>query len=134
MIEDLIKNNGIGINIKPHPPQNSKLVERLKEIRPELDRTLRLNLPDSQKTFDTLDIFEANQQLIQDISAALTLGDINYLRFSLNWISGLISTRKLEYDQLVDYLNAFRMAIEDLLGPEGEVITDWLRNPVINNH
>jgi hypothetical protein len=37
------------------------------------------------------------------------------------------------HGQLAEYLNAFRNAIEDLLGSEGEIITDWLRNAVIEN-
>ena len=79
----------------------------------------------------TLDIFEVNQQLVSDISAALTLGDINHLQLNLDWISGLISTRKIDHDQLIIHLGAFSKAIEGLLGPDANIIINWLQNPFI---
>ncbi len=50
----------------------------------------------------------------------------------MNWLSGLLSIRNLEHNQLGSYLRAFKSALEDLLGSEANQINSWLENPNIN--
>ncbi len=134
LIEDLITGHLPSGLKDPRPLQHQELVEKLNTIRPELDSIVRANLSTAQTSFITQDIYQTNQTLIQDISAALSLGNINYLTFNVDWLSGLLTTRKFGSDQLILYLRSFSAAVEDLVGPQASMIVSWIETSTKNNH
>jgi len=129
-IEELIRNPQKTGDIKPYPPQNQDLVKRLLAIRPDLDLALMPNLHSGRLTFNSAEIYEANLQLVQDLSAALRLGDISFLKLNMDWISGLIKNRKLDPHELGTYLNAFSDAVDVHLGDEAKMITTYIRSQI----
>ena len=114
----------------PHPFHHQELVKELKRNRPEFDEVLRGKLSTTGSSFSIQDIYEANHNLIHDISAALTLGDISFLKFNLDWLSGLFSSRKFNTDYLISYLRSFSEAVDELLGSEANLIVNWLESSV----
>jgi len=134
IIEDLVKRHIPRENNDPHPPQDQELVKLLNKIRPELDNVIWATLPPTQIPYNTIEIYEANQNLIQDISAALTLGDLSYLKYNLDWLSGLISTRKFKDESLTGYLITFSTALADILGPQANQIITWFENNIYTNN
>ena len=131
-IESLISNPRPHDTFEPRPLQHQKLVKKLNNMGPELNSLLRTKLSNTNNVLNTVDIYEINQHLIRDISAALTFGDTKILRFNLNWLSGLIGSRNIDYDQLRIYLNLFSSTVEELLGPEANIILGGLVNPAVN--
>jgi methanogenic corrinoid protein MtbC1 len=75
----------------------------------------------------------ANEFLAQDISAALSLGDISLLGLNLKWAEGLLLNRGLSRDLFQDYLSAYREAVEEYLGEVGKPIAKWLPKVITNN-
>jgi hypothetical protein len=75
-----------------------------------------------------LDILDdANNHLIQDIQAALDLGDINYLRSNIDWVEGLIGSRSYDGVDFESYLQSFIEIAEKNLSSEAQPLMDWLR-------
>jgi DNA-binding transcriptional MerR regulator len=70
----------------------------------------------------------ANLNLTRDIQAALSLGDLNYLRQELNWIKGLIENRGLPGDILRIYLDAYSQAAANHLGQDSQLLVLWLEH------
>ncbi len=130
LIEGLATGQKPFVPSTPNPFHHQELVKKLKRNRPEFDEVLRNKLSTIGSSFSILDIYEANHNLIQDISAALTLGDINFLQFNLDWLSGLITSRKFNSGNLLSYLRAFSEAVDQLLGPEAKLIVNWLDRSV----
>lgn len=62
----------------------------------------------------------------RDLTAALTLGNLDYLGSDLNWISGLLSYRQISPDALVLYLNCYYEGARRALGKSGHILVDWL--------
>lgn len=114
----------------PHTLQHQELVRELKRNRPEFDEILRGKLSTIGTSLNIQDVYEANHNLILDISAALTLGDINYLRYNLDWLSELITSRKFNSVNLESYFRAFSEAVDQLFGPEADFIVKWLESSV----
>ena len=130
LIEGLATGHKTFVPSTPHPFHHQELVKELKRNRPEFDEVLRGKLSTTGSSFSIQDIYEANHNLIHDISAALTLGDINFLQFNLDWLSGLITSRKFNSGNLLSYLRAFSEAVDQLLGPEAKLIVNWLDRSV----
>ena len=130
LIEGLATGQKPFVPSTPNPFHHQELVKKLKRNRPGFDEVLRSKLSTIGSSFSILDIYEANHNLIQDISAALTLGDINFLQFNLDWLSGLITSRKFNSGNLLSYLRAFSEAVDQLLGPEAKLIVNWLDRSV----
>jgi methylmalonyl-CoA mutase cobalamin-binding subunit len=62
----------------------------------------------------------------RDLTAALTLGNLDYLGSDLNWIAGLLSYRQISPDALVLYLNCYYEGARRILGKPGTILIDWL--------
>lgn len=68
----------------------------------------------------------ANQALAGNISAALTLGDMNYLCTDIKWVEGLLDNYNIPTESLHQYVNAYYDAAKAHLGDAGRPILDWL--------
>jgi hypothetical protein len=68
----------------------------------------------------------ANQELSENIAAALTLGDMNYMGTDINWVEGLLSHHGVPAGMLDDYLSAYHDAAKTRLDERGQPVVDWL--------
>jgi hypothetical protein len=64
--------------------------------------------------------------MAQNILAALTLGDINFIGNDLTWIEGLLLNYRLPTAALYHYLNLYTQAAKRHLDERGQLIIDWL--------
>jgi DNA-binding transcriptional MerR regulator len=68
----------------------------------------------------------ANTHLALNISAALTLGDMEFLEVDIDWIEGLLRNRRLPRELLVSYLNAYYQAARTHMDHRGTPVIDHL--------
>jgi DNA-binding transcriptional MerR regulator len=68
----------------------------------------------------------ANQELSENIAAALTLGDMNYMGTDIQWVEGLLSHHGVPAGMLDDYLSAYHDAAKTRLDERGQPVIDWL--------
>jgi len=130
-IENMLINQASSSLNVSYPLQNQDIIDDLNRITPDLNNSILEKTNQGKIEFNSKEILEANHVLIQDISAALLLGDIKYLQFDLSWLSRLFSKRKLKNSQLEYYLESFRAALAELLGPKAELINRQLTLPGI---
>jgi methanogenic corrinoid protein MtbC1 len=77
----------------------------------------------------TADILrQANVSISKNIIAALIFGDINYLRMEIDWARVLIQNQQLSSSLLPEYLGIFAMAIKNIIGEEGHLIFNMLKD------
>lgn len=69
----------------------------------------------------------ANEYLCQNITAALLLGNLDYLQPEMEWVEMLIHNYGLPKHLLTDYLGIFISAIEEEMPESGQIIRDWLQ-------
>jgi MerR family transcriptional regulator, light-induced transcriptional regulator len=69
----------------------------------------------------------ANAYLAQYLSAALALGDLNFLDSDLGWIRGLLSAQQLPAEALRGYLQVYLTAVQKHLDRRGLIIVGWLQ-------
>jgi DNA-binding transcriptional MerR regulator len=68
----------------------------------------------------------ANEALSQNIAAALTLGDTDYLCTDIAWVEGLLDNQNIPRETLSRYLQAYLQAAEQHLNAGGQLIVEWL--------
>lgn len=72
----------------------------------------------------------ANDYLNRDISAALTLGSLEYLTEEIDWIRMLLSNHNIPEELLPKYLEIYKQAVTQSLGEEGAPVINWINNEV----
>lgn len=87
---------------------------------------VRESLPENGMAHPILEI--ANEYLCQNISAALLFGDLDFLRYELDWVEVLIRNHDMPVELLGKYLNVFAEAIEQQMPVSGKMVADWLRS------
>jgi len=71
-----------------------------------------------------------NRELAHNIIAALTLGDINLLDDSIDWLEGLCSNGRVPAGTLEDYLGIYYQAARAHMDERGAPIIKWLTKRV----
>jgi hypothetical protein len=69
----------------------------------------------------------ANDYLLQDIIAALTLNDLDSLMTEIEWVNTMISHQALSDKLLSEYLRVFAGSLDRQIGIAVKMVTDWLR-------
>lgn len=69
---------------------------------------------------------QANESLARDIEAALTLGEMDFLRGEIAWIEGLLANHQIPVELLGHFLNAYHQATRTQLDERGQPIVAWL--------
>jgi methanogenic corrinoid protein MtbC1 len=72
----------------------------------------------------------ANDYLNRDISAALTLGSLEYLTEEMDWIKMLLDNYNIPQELLPKYLNIYKQAVNQVLGEDGKPVKDWVNKAV----
>lgn len=75
----------------------------------------------------------ANRGLALNISAALALGDMDYLGTDIDWVKGLLSNYGHPTELLRDYLIAYHRAAAEFLDERGEPVVAWLNKVIEEN-
>ena len=68
----------------------------------------------------------ANRELGLNIGAALALGDMDFLGTDIEWVTGLLSDRRLPVEARYGYLKAYRQSVSEQLDERGQPIISWL--------
>lgn len=69
----------------------------------------------------------ANLNFGRNILAALTLGDMDFLNPDMDWIEGLLVNHyEMPPAALDHYLGAYYDAVRSHLGPEGDLVVEWM--------
>lgn len=71
---------------------------------------------------------DTNDYLFQDILAALTLGDINYLHPNFAWITGLMKNRDYQLQDFKSYLESFIAVSEEKMTDHAQPLLKWLED------
>jgi MerR family transcriptional regulator, light-induced transcriptional regulator len=79
----------------------------------------------SQLDVPYAELVEANTQLAAKISAALKLGDMNYMASEMSWVEGLVKNHEINGDSLGRYLDAYRRAVENEMDERGQPVKEW---------
>lgn len=73
---------------------------------------------------------DAINYLGKGLSAALELGDINFLDADLEWVRVLLARRKLPTSPLAPFLQIYSKAVRSVLGETGHPISNWLETTI----
>src|SRR3989337_701291 len=73
-------------------------------------------------------IHAANAFFNEVLTAALELGSPSFVENDLAWIKVLLSSRQLSQDLLGHYLQTYHQAVKSVMGPSGDIISDWLES------
>ncbi|MFX0143965.1 MAG: hypothetical protein ACFE9C_07800, partial [Candidatus Hodarchaeota archaeon] len=68
----------------------------------------------------------ANTNLTQNIIAALTLGDISFLRSDIEWVKGLLEHHGIPTRGVNGYLQSYAEAVIREVGDRGSLIATFL--------
>ena len=68
----------------------------------------------------------ANKNFTHSAMAALTLGEINYLDYSVEWLNGLLGNYGLPPTLAIQYYKAFHQAMQEQPGFQAKPVLEWL--------
>jgi DNA-binding transcriptional MerR regulator len=100
--------------------------ERLALIEAEIWQMMRL------ATIPHIHTINSHNNLAQNIIAALTLGDMEFIENDITWLEGLLLNTQIPLTQLYDYLNAYTKATKMYLDERGTLIVTWLDRLIAN--
>jgi len=119
------------INSPPLPPHVETVSEEYQQAlavfsrqQPLVDATVWQVLQGLEISDDHLNVAAFN--LSKNIKAALVLGDMGYLKQSLDWIQGILQARQMPAEILYLYLRTYEQALETHLDERGAPIISWL--------
>jgi DNA-binding transcriptional MerR regulator len=75
--------------------------------------------------YQLLNLNLANRNLAQNITAALTFGDMTFMGNDWLWIKGLLNHQRIPNELLLFYLQAYHQAVNLHLGSVGQPIRLW---------
>ncbi|MFL7868383.1 MAG: B12-binding domain-containing protein [Anaerolineales bacterium] len=127
-VETLITSDISLEGITPVDDQAVKLSTSFIRNRPMIDmyaltETNKIGIPIE---FGTIAI----QQLGNNLTAALALGNIEALSLEMDWIKGLIRQHNPSVDSLDSFLAAYANSVDIAMGEEGQPISNWLLSQV----
>ena len=74
--------------------------------------------------------FIVNRELARNIAAALTLGDVNFIDDSIDWVAGMSRNGHITAETMDSYLGVYLQAARIHLDERGAPIVDWLSGRV----
>jgi DNA-binding transcriptional MerR regulator len=101
------------------------------EQRGNIEAHLTQDLADMGLTSDYLSM--ANRELALNISAALTLGNMDFLGKDIEWVKGLIRNYQMPSEVLHGYLVAYHRRAREVLDERGALVVAWLEKLVDGN-
>lgn len=101
-------------------PATLRTLEHFKAHQAEIDSHIWRAMQPNTLDYNHLAI--ANINLARNITAALSLGDMQFLGNDLEWIDELLGHRQIPRELLVLYLEMYAQAVEEIMGARGEQI------------
>lgn len=123
VIENLLTSSLSPISLTADHSIDQALIEYYLEIAPAIQDRVSERLGDA---IPRAYLRIATQQLSDDITAALQLGDLAFLDGEMTWIKGLLVHAELPPERLQVYLLEFQRAANELMDNRGQEILDWL--------
>jgi len=108
----------------PEPYQD--VMNNFQRNLPHIETVLNQKMLNSSISHQTLQ--EYNRYFADVITAALSLGDINYAHHDIHWVHHLIGHHKMKPSSLLFYLRSYRDTLNEVLGRSVQIITDWLES------
>ena len=124
VVENLFTNRPSQASSRPLPPGSNAALSGFKENVALIVRRVRQILQSGP--IDPHYVEVANTNFSRDVSAALALGDINYLNHSAKWLNGLLENYGLSPRLAVQYYQAFHQALREQPGLQVEPVLEWL--------
>lgn len=103
-------------------PEYQSALSHFREQQPLIELAVSAALPVMPRN----QLGTANLHLGQNITAALTLGDIRFLDADMNWLQTLLVNYEIPRAALAHYLQVYRDAASLHLDGRGQLILDWL--------
>ena len=72
------------------------------------------------------DVERANISFNQAVVAALTLGEIHLLDYSVEWLNGLLDNIGISQSFVAQYYRAFNEVVQEQLGFQAGPVLEWL--------
>jgi methanogenic corrinoid protein MtbC1 len=130
-IENLLTGSMPQIAYEPSRDDFSETISHFIERKHRIeDETLDEIKDDWGEGVPLNDIQGASEFLAQDIVAALSLGDLSFIRSDIEWAGNLITNHDIPREMLFAYLVAYYKAAQIHLDEPGEPILDWLASIV----
>lgn len=123
--ETLLSENFPLENFSPVSEQEKNLSNSFSSKQPlitmnTLTETNKLGIPEKYASI-------AAQQLGNNLSSALSLGNIETLTPEIEWVKGLLREHIQNETDLTNFLEAYAKSIDSMMGEEGQPIASWLR-------
>ncbi|MCA9974711.1 MAG: cobalamin-dependent protein [Anaerolineales bacterium] len=106
--------------------QHLEAIDHFSRHRPEIEAQVQATMRHNDLPPDLLKF--TNQELGNNLTAALQLGDVTLLEPNISWVAGLLNNYQYQLpQQLLDqYIQTYRTVIQQHLDPEkGKLILDW---------
>lgn len=123
----------VDLMVNPPPPPQMDVADPVHQTalahfgakRPSIEAEIRDQLSDSPIRKDYLET--ANEQMGDNIVAALKLGDVNLLQANIDWIQGLLLNYNSRFsdEMLSHYLGVYHEAVRQHLDERGAPILAW---------
>ncbi len=128
-IETLLSNPDVQNKKPPSPNQYHDLMNEFRDKLPLLEnQTLLAITRDGYRDFPLDTIREANSFIFQDILAALTLGDIQYLRPNIEWTGGLFDAQGLDTGEIKQHIQKIIKILRGGMSDGVQPLLDWLND------
>ncbi|HSR32656.1 MAG TPA: MerR family transcriptional regulator [Anaerolineae bacterium] len=119
-------------------PAADTVPDRFREARAHFDEQesfIEARLVQARRSMDVAPqlLMIANRGLALNISAALALGDMDYLGTDIDWVKGLLGNYGHPTELLREYLIAYHRAAAEFLDERGEPVVAWLNKVIEEN-
>lgn len=125
-LDEIINKNEPLPSIKPLPDEYQRTLDCFEGKQHAIEAIVSEEIKDWQLPGSALD--QANQAFPSHLKAALVLGDLSTLIYSINWVGGLLENYGMPRDSLMQYLKVYQDAIQDQLKEDSGLITGVIEN------
>ncbi|NIM93153.1 MAG: MerR family transcriptional regulator [Anaerolineales bacterium] len=123
-VEQLLKSPIPNPTVEDIPDTLAVALAHFRAQRPHIEASIWENLRLNETLMEYLEI--ANQNLMDDIEAALILGDMEFLKPDVAWIKDLLILRGLAPEMLSEYIALVQQVLSENLDSRGQPILDWI--------
>ncbi|MGC8856473.1 MAG: MerR family transcriptional regulator [Anaerolineae bacterium] len=109
---------------QPIPRKILDLANEYKRNQPLIEAALRQEFDAQGQAIEYLDT--AISFLKEALSAALDLGDLDYISADIDWLIALLSQHRVSVSYLPVFLQRYSQATQKIMGDTGRPICDWL--------
>ncbi len=111
-------------DVEPPDQEYSLALEEIRNRQVGVEAWVVQEIATAEIQPDHLEI--ANINLVQNIIAALSLGDISFLKSDIEWVKGLLEYQGIPTRSVNSYLQSYAEAVMHELGDRGSLIASFL--------